>query len=192
MGPIDAFWLAIVFVFVFIALVRGYLKELGLTLVMLVYLFALDQILPRILSEGSFVERALPNPETRDLVLWLTFTVLCLVTVFIAYAGETLAFEGTPIKGVVGVVLNVIVGFVNGYLVAGTLWWLMDFFNYPIQQFGLLQAYSPDQLLPPNSELIVNQLHLLPPDLLAGGVGDTALGLLPFLLITMVLLRVVR
>src|SRR3990172_5366348 len=103
MGPIEALWLVLAGVFILMGLIRGFLKELGLTTVMIVWLFGLDQIIPRleeyIRSPGSFLVRLGLTDGTKDTPLWAVFTLLTIVVVYIAYQGETLDFEGTPPKG---------------------------------------------------------------------------------------------
>jgi uncharacterized membrane protein YjgN (DUF898 family) len=62
-----------------------------------------------------------------------------IAIVFASYAGDTFAFKGKPAKGTRGFIFNLLVGIVNGYLISGTLWYLQDYFKYPITDFGILQ-----------------------------------------------------
>ncbi|HLF29174.1 MAG TPA: hypothetical protein VJG32_22830 [Anaerolineae bacterium] len=197
MGPIEGMWLALVFVFILLGVIRGFLKELGLTTVMIVWLFGMDQIIPRvedyIRSEGNFLEGIGITEANMGTWLWLLFTLITLVVVYVAYQGETLAFEGQPPKGVQGVLLGALIGAINGYLVTGTLWWLLNRYNYPIRATGMFIDFSAAMPLTPAAERIVNELRLLPPDLLGQGADTaTSLGVLPLLVVTMVLLRVIR
>jgi hypothetical protein len=142
-------------------------------------------------TPGSFMERFGLTPQTDDMFLWLFFSALTVIVVFIAYHGETLAYGGTAPKGVLGGLFALLIGLVNGYLAAGTLWWIANRYNYPgpIQVF----AYSSESFLSPAANNIINTWKLLPPDLLAGGMDDPGtLGILPLLLVTMILLRVLR
>ena len=43
--------------------------------------------------------------------------------------------KATIRKGIVGSLLGFLIGAVNGYLLFGTIWWLMNFYQYP---FGLV------------------------------------------------------
>lgn len=197
MGPIEALWFSLVGVFIFLGLIRGFLKELGLTTVMIVWLFGMDQLIPRvedfIRQPDSFLGRAGITEATRATPLWLLFTLITIVVVYIAYQGETLAFEGTPPKGVQGVILGGLIGAINGYLVCGTLWWILHRYDYPVRGLGFFVNFNPTSVLSPTADQIVTQLKLLPPDLLGQGVETaTSLGVLPLLVITMILLRVVR
>ena len=199
MGPIEGLWFTLAGVFIFLAVIRGFLKELGLTTVMIVWLFAMDLIIPRleeyIRAPDSLLGRIGVTEATRDTPLWLIFTLITVVVIFIAYEGETLAFEGTPPKGAQGIILGFLIGAVNGYLVCGTLWWILNRYNYPIRSLGFFVDFNPAaaQVLSPTADRIVNQLGLLPPDLLGQGVETAGLSiLLSMLVVAMILLRVVR
>ena len=199
MGPIEGLWLVLANVFVILGGIRGFLKELGLTTVMIVWLFAMDQMIPRledsIRQPESVLSRIGITEATRDTPLWLLFTLGTLLVVYIAYHGETLAFAGKPPKGMLGTLLGVLIGVINGYLVCGTLWWILNRYNYPIRSLGLFIDYNPANglALTPDANNFVNVLKLLPPDLLGQGVDTVQLqGVLPLLVITLILLRVVR
>ena len=197
MGPIEALWLTLVGIFIFLGVIRGFLKELGTTTVMIVWLFGMDQIIPRL----EFLIRQPESPlaqfgltdAAKGAPLWLLFTLITVLVVYISYQGETLAFEGTPPKGAQGILLGALIGAINGYLVCGTLWWILNRYDYPLRATGLFVNYSATSVLSPTADTIVNQLKLLPPDLLGQGAdAATSLGVLPLLVVTMILLRVVR
>jgi len=199
MGPIEGLWFTLMGVFILLGVIRGFLKELGLTTVMIVYLFALDQIIPRledlIKTPDSFLGRIGLSEATKDTPLWLVFTLITVLVVYVAYEGETLAFAGSPPRGIQGLLLSLLVGAINGYLVCGTLWWFLHRYNYPLRAIGLFVPFNEaaGQMLSPLGNQIVNGLRLLPPDLLGQGAETaTSLGVLPLLVITMILLRVVR
>jgi hypothetical protein len=173
-----------------VGMVRGFLKELGVTLVLIATLFALDRLVPIInnfINGGGFGFLGLgPVPETQSTnnILFLLFGAMMVGATYIAYQGETLAYEGNNPKGIVGVLLGFLIGAVNGYLLFGTLWWLMNFYQYPL---GLIT-----QPLPGPAQEIVNA-GLLPLELLGGGaVTLESWGLLPFILILLVILKVIR
>ena len=91
--------------------------------------------------------------------------------------------------------LGVLVGAINGYLVCGTLWWILNRYNYPIRSLGLFTDFNPalGQVLTPTADHIVNQLRLLPMDLLGGGADSPQVqGILPVLVVVMIILRVIR
>lgn len=173
-----------------VGMVRGFLKELGVTLVLIATLFALDRVIPIIndfINGGGFGFLGLgPVPETQstDNILFVLFTAILVGAAFIAYHGETLAYGGSNPKGIVGALLGFLIGAVNGYLLFGTLWWLANFYQYP---FNLVT-----QPMPPGAQEMVSG-GLLPLELLGGGpVSSETWGLLPFVLILLVILKVIR
>ena len=178
MGPVEIIWGVLVITFGLIGIVRGFLKELGVTTVLLIVLFAFDHWRGKmygLVAKG--VERAVGlslAEGPRESIAKASFYIIALViATFISYHGETLAFQGTPPKGITGVLLGLIIGLVNGYLVAGTIWFYLDKFDYP---FGLISK----PLTPLAQELIkILPMAILPP-------------FLPFLMVFMVIARVIR
>lgn len=145
MGALELLWFALIIVFAFVGIVRGYPKELGATTSILVallvltewggtILLGLDAQLGGLLG-GSFLAGPYSNPIQAAFYLGLFIAM-----VFISYHGETLAFRGDPPRGPLGVAMNVINGAVNGYLISGTIWYYLDRFDYPIRLLGL---FSP-------------------------------------------------
>lgn len=190
MVEIQQLFLILIIVMGVIGMVRGFLKELGVTLVLIATLFALDRLIPIVngfVNAGGLGFLGLgPVPETEGTsnILFLLFGLMMLGATYIAYQGETLSYEGSNPKGLVGALLGFLIGAVNGYLLFGTLWWLLDFYRYP---FDLVA--TP---LPPGAEQIVLS-GLLPLELLGGGtVAMDSWGLLPFILILLVILKVIR
>ena len=173
-----------------VGMVRGFLRELGVTLVLIATLFALDRLIPIVnnfINSGTFGFLSLgPVPETQstDNILFVVFAAVLAGAAFIAYHGETLAYEGKNPPGIVGALLGFLIGAVNGYLLFGTLWWLADFYQYP---FNLVATPLPE-----GAQQIVSS-GLLPLELLGGGaVAMDSWGLLPFVLILLVILKVIR
>ena len=165
MGPFEYLWLTVFLIFVFIAFVRGYNRELGTTTLIFVALFLLTYLavprLPGIINDlyrKSF-HTSIPKRQMQHLMasgLSLAFIAI----VFSSYAGETFSFKGKPAKGLRGFLYNLLVGAVNGYLIAGALWYFQDYFEYPITDFGLLKLP-----LTPTGETIASYLppYVVPP-----------------------------
>lgn len=177
MGAIEITWGVLVIGFGLIGIVRGFLKELGVTTVLLVMLFAFDHwggTVTRYLFQGATeVGVSFAGEPEKTMFETAFYIVTTVVVAFISYHGETLAFQGTPPKGVTGQLLALAIGLVNGYLIAGTLWFYMDKFGYP---FGLFSR----ELSPLAQELIKTlPLAVLSP-------------FLPFLMVFMVIARVIR
>lgn len=146
MGPIELIFGSLLVVFIFIGVVRGYPKELGVTVTVLVALYLLIQIDQRQAFVVSYAGRALgpigvevEEESIRRLVLFGLYTLFLVAMVFIAYQGVTLDFPGLRSSGPYGVLLNVGSGLLNGYLVLGTIWYYLDKFEYPPQLIGLFE-----------------------------------------------------
>jgi uncharacterized membrane protein required for colicin V production len=190
MVQIQELFVILILVMGIIGMVRGFLRELGVTLVLIATLFALDRLIPILngfVNNGGFGFLGLgPVPETQSTnnILFLLFAAMMVGATYIAYQGETLAYEGSNPKGIVGALLGFLVGAVNGYLLFGTIWWLLNFYQYPLDLVS-----TP---LPPGAEQFVTS-GLLPLELLGGGAVEMSTwGLLPFILILLVILKVIR
>ena len=172
--------------------VRGFLRELGVTLVLIATLFGLDLIIP--VLEGFINNGALQflglgpiqSSHSTQVVLTLLITAIMIAAGYISYQGETLAYEGNPPKGLLGTLLGFLIGLVNGYLLFGTVWWAWAHYQYPL---GLVELPLPEA-----AQNIVAG-GLLPPDLLGAGTataGIGSLGILPIILIVLVVMKVLR
>ena len=197
MGPIEAMWGMLIIVFTLVGLVRGFLKELGVLTVLIVALFGLDLAIPRLenLINGGVLTKVginppVPGTHSTDLLLWLIFSVVIVLVVFVSYQGETLSFEGTPPRFPIGTLLSALVGLVNGYLITGSLWWILNRYNYAPGP----SIIDPNYLTPFAHSIINNKL--LPFDLLGNGgvVPQGGLGTiwLPLILIALIILKVLR
>jgi hypothetical protein len=179
--PLEVLWGVLLIFFALIGIVRGFLKELGVTTVLVVLLFGLSRIedlLPRLMTDAATgAGFAMPTTtDTTGRMIWASFYILVIVFVgFVSYHGETLAFEGKPPKGPKGVFFAMLAGLLNGYLIAGSLWYFLDKYGYPIK---FLQFQRP------LTDLAKNLIPFLPLTLLRP--------FLPFLAVFMVIVRVVR
>ena len=133
MGPVEGFYLTIAGIVVLIGLARGYNKELGNTLVFIgavlifaaLYEIAWDQMIT--------ISGAVLSDENVDIFLSAALSIIFVSIVFASYAGRTLDFEGKPAPAPGGFLITLAVASVNGYLVAGTLWFFQAIFNYPVR-----------------------------------------------------------
>ncbi len=197
MGPIEYLWFAITLIFAIVGVIRGFLKELGVTVVLIATLFGIDRLIPlleQLIRDGKLQAIGL-RPFTGNaqadqpghLILMLIFQAIVVIAVFVSYQGETLAYEGSAPKFPVGALLGLMVGAVNGYLITGTLWWILDHYQYPVST-----SIIDPNLMTPLAHTIINN-GLLPLDLLGSGVQTVdSFGLLPFILVILVVLKVVR
>jgi hypothetical protein len=173
MGPFEYLWLTVFVIFVLVAFVRKYPKELGTTTIIFVMLFLITFLaMPRLPDLiNSIYQRIFDKPmaeRTMQHIMASGFTLAFVAAVFGSYAGQTFSFPGKPATGLRGFLFNLLVGVMNGYLIAGTLWFFQDKYNYPITDFGLLQLPLTDK-----GEFIANYLppYVVPPAFWAVLVG---------------------
>ncbi len=156
MGPIEILYIAIALIVTLIGLARGYVKELGSTLLILVSIFILtffEEPISAIVSTLSEQFFGVENQPTIDAVLSGFYSVVFVVLVFGSYAGRTLNFAGKPAPPPQGTLISLMIGLLNGYLIAGTLWYYQHHFNYPI---GQLVTFEND--LTPLADVMVEYL----------------------------------
>lgn len=138
MGPVELIFFTIGIIVTLIGLARGYVRELGSTLIILVAIFILSFFqneLSGALTNLSARLGALEGEDGSNLLLSFIFTLLFSAIVFMSYSGRTLAFNGTPAPPPQGTLISLAIGLLNGYLIAGTLWYYQDVYDYPISQF---------------------------------------------------------
>ena len=114
---------------------RGYAKDLGTTVILMTVIFILSYFQDRIISLvetiGSDLFGLQPNSDQMNMLLLLTFWLVFIGVVFASYAGRTFDFPGKQILPPFGTLLSLLVGLLNGYLIAGTLWYYLNLFSYP-------------------------------------------------------------
>lgn len=119
MIPIEFLWLMLVLIFGIIGMTRGLWKELGVTTILALSLFALrfgwDQV-------GTKIVSVFPGSASVETVAAAYFTVTLLFVTFIAYEGVSLAFPIKTMTGLGKALLGLPGGLLNGYLVVGTIW----------------------------------------------------------------------
>ncbi|MBI3286882.1 MAG: hypothetical protein HYZ68_02415, partial [Chloroflexi bacterium] len=156
---LELLWFVLIAVFALIGVVRGYPKELGATASILVGMLVLTEWGEDILNSldlalGAAAGLSFLASPYAHFVQALFYIGFFVAMVFLAYHGETLAFRGYPPPGLPGVALNALNGAVNGYLVAGSVWYYLDRFDYPLRLFGLFS--------PPLTDLAQRLLPFLP------------------------------
>jgi len=181
-GPLEVLWAVLIAVFAAVGIVRGYPRELGVTTTILAALLMLTRsgelvlrLIDVSLMRYTGYSVVLEGPFT-DLVQSFFYIGIFLIIVLVSYHGETLAFPGRPPEPPFGIVLNLISGLLNGYLIAGTMWYYLHIFNYPVQLLGLFK--------PPLTEFAQTYLvPLMPVPLLE----PYLLFLVPFMIVMRVL-----
>jgi len=138
MGPIEILYIAIALIVTLIGLARGYVKELGSTLLILVSIFILtffEEPISAVVSALSQQFFGVEGQSTIDAVLSVFYSVVFVILVFGGYAGRTLTFAGKPAPPPQGTLISLLIGLLNGYLIAGTLWYYQHTYNYPLGQW---------------------------------------------------------
>jgi uncharacterized membrane protein required for colicin V production len=142
------FWMLVI-IFAIIGAMRGWAKELLVTFSVILALFILN-VLGRYV--GPVREIFAPTASSAA-AFWIRSTIL-IILVFFGYqtpnfpriAGPRFARERLS-----DVLLGLVIGALNGYLIWGTLWYFMDAANYPF----------PKYVTPPPGDLAI--LGYLPP-----------------------------
>jgi uncharacterized membrane protein required for colicin V production len=170
MGPIEFAFLALWAMFGIIGWIRGFAKELGITLIMVAAVLAAYYADTQLAARPFFGGKP-----------WLMVAITSGIIIFgalIAYEGQTITFPIKDPKGFWGNFFAIFVGLLNGYLIVGSIWYYMNKYGYP---GGIV--------MPPLTALATSilawlPLNLIPPDY----VRNVLIGSLLFLL----LLRVIR
>jgi uncharacterized membrane protein required for colicin V production len=134
-GPIEVLFVTIQVIIAIVGVVRGYAKELGNTLVFMAAIFFLSYIGTRAQEPVSnFINQTFgypPGSTQSNAILFFLYEGTFLAIVFASYAGRTLDFTGKPLRPPEGTILSLLVGLLNGYLVAGTIWYYANLYDYP-------------------------------------------------------------
>lgn len=157
MAPIEYLFALIGGLIAVVAIIRGYAKELGNTLVFMVAIFVFSMVeryVGQILDIGRGVVSSIPQDDTLALrqLLSVGFIVLFTTIVFASYAGKTFDYGGKQAPPPQGTLLNFGIGILNGYLVAGTFWYFLDRYQYPFASIQLPLSSTANglvRLLPP-------------------------------------------
>lgn len=150
MGPVEVVFLVVIAIFGAVGVVRGYQRELGVTTMLLITLFILE-----FLATGPFGEQindfllntGMTEQNVATFWAFVAIGALLLVT-FISYQGLGLVYPGSGKNTFV----SLLVGLINGYLFAGSIWYYLSEANYPLAD--VVPDYSAFydffvQILPP-------------------------------------------
>jgi hypothetical protein len=174
----------VIFILGAIGIIRGPSKELGVTMAVVVLLAVLlqfdnlvgpDESPEKINSAMAAAGLGTDNVLKRATLAWFLYSAAIVFTSFLAYHGQdTLAFNFRDPRGLIGAVFGWLVGALNGYLVGGGIWYYLDRFGYPVQQY--------DWFVPVFSDAAQQMVGFLPQNLFGASSGlvlsALALGLL--------------
>jgi uncharacterized membrane protein required for colicin V production len=152
MEPIEISFLILIAIFGLIGLVRGFNRELGVTTMLFAALAAitlLEHFLGPQLDQFFSAIAGPSNAAITEAVIW---TIFLVIIVFISYQGETLAFPGGSASPVLGLLL----GLLNGYLFADTIFYFWSLAGWPFpwvvhtydQLYAAMVKLAPVVLLP--------------------------------------------
>jgi hypothetical protein len=150
MGPVEIVFLVVIVLFGAIGVVRGWQQELGVTTMLLLTLFAITFLFAR--EEPGRLDAVLVRigiAEDQIVVITsLVAVVALLVVTFISYQGLGLTYPGSKKSGF----LSLAVGLINGYLLAGSIWYYLEKAGWPLANVTppfsqFYQFFS--QILPP-------------------------------------------
>jgi uncharacterized membrane protein required for colicin V production len=119
MIPVEYFWIALICVFGIVGMARGLWRELGVTTVLLLSLFALTVAWDQI---GARIVEAIPGGAPSEIVKAAYYAITILFVAYIAYEGFSLKFPIKEMKGIAKAILGLPGGLLNGYLIMGTIW----------------------------------------------------------------------
>lgn len=181
MGPLELFFLGIGFMIVLVAVVRGYHRELGNSIIAQVAVFLISFFASRIdgVLDGIGTEIFGVTSEGLNLFKFLFMTIVFSSIIMASYWGVTLDFPGRPKPPPEGTLISIGMGLLNAYLVVGTIWYFLDRYNYPIQSLGM---YSP-----PLTTTATAIVQFLPPRLF--GPGNEVYWVIPAALLLLLRVR---
>ena len=171
MGPVDIFFLVLVAIWGAIGIIRGHHRELGVTLLLFIGLFVLIFADTQLSSKLDKLLAFIAGPDPlKQAIAWAFIACGFLVFMaFIAYQGEVFRYPGTTNNSF----LSWLVGLLNGYLLAGSLWYYLGQTGWPLVT------------QPPYSQFYYTVCKVLPPALFKWQY-------LIALIIIMIILRVIK
>jgi len=150
MGPIELLFLTIFGLFGAIGVVRGYQRELGVTTMLLLALFVIEFFMATALGDRvtALLSKANVSETQIATIVALTACATLLFVTFISYQGLGLIYPGSGRNNF----LSLLIGLVNGYLLAGSIWWYLQSAGWPLGKVTEDYTAVYDflvQLLPP-------------------------------------------
>lgn len=162
MGPVELIFFIVIIIFAAIGIVRGVARELGVTLMLLIGLMVL-LLLDTYLADE--IQRVLEfffgsNVALQKSVLAIAYSLWMIFVAFIAYEGRSISFSNVPIVsdfvrssgGSGGGIAGMFTGIINGYLLAGTIWYYLACADWPLSRISAPFSslyYAISAILPP-------------------------------------------
>jgi uncharacterized membrane protein required for colicin V production len=127
MIPIEFLWLMLIVVMGIVGMVRGLHRELGVTTILLLSLFVLKYTWKILGEQGAAI---FENQAPASTVMALYYTITILFVAYISYEGFSLAFPIRQMKGISKGIMGFPGGLLNGYLIFGTIWDVLNQAGY--------------------------------------------------------------
>lgn len=150
MGPVEVVFLVVIALFGAIGIVRGWQNELGVTTMLLLTLFVITFLFPTD-APGRLDPVLLRLGATEDQLVIITSiiaVIALLVVTFVSYQGLGLTYPGSKKNNL----LSLAIGLINGYLLAGSVWYYLARANWPlakvVPEFSSFYLFF-SQILPP-------------------------------------------
>ncbi|MGD8793249.1 MAG: hypothetical protein PVF47_11920 [Anaerolineae bacterium] len=127
MIPIEFLWLALIVVFGLVGMARGLYRELGVTTILLLSLFVLKFAWVRL------VDNLLPSLDSQmpgGTLMAAYYIVTIIFVAYISYEGFSLTFPIRQTTGFSKGLLGLPGGLLNGYLIVGTIWDVLNQAEY--------------------------------------------------------------
>ncbi len=148
-----------VVLFAIIGAMRGWAQELLVSFSVILAFFlinVLETVILKRFAEGVIIDGSIQQ-------FWLRF-IIVVILVFFGYQTPKIArFAAAARKDRISdSLLGIFLGAINGYLVAGTLWFYMDIAGYPFKYFTDPSLFSGIDLNPP-AQFAIDFVNKLPP-----------------------------
>ena len=163
MVPLEVVFALVVAIWALMGLVRGFSKEAGSTIAVVLGMEILNLFGPKLVDGINRSAKLLMLTKTTVIAgeqsptrFWFYVVVFVLVALM-GYQGETLGLQGS-LGRMKESVMGVFLGLINGYLIAGNLWYFLD--KYAGYNVPGLSIQAPTSV---SSQQII---HFLPLNLL--------------------------
>ena len=157
-----------------LGVMRGWNREVVALAGILLGMFALFQF--DALLRGTIL---LSFPRSQAFLVQIG---LFLAIVFLAYQNRSLVPDDDNEVSIQESILGAFVGFINGYMIGGSLWYFIDINEYP---------FSPNIVAPLVNSPSADRLNAIPLVLMSGGTGGSGDLLLVIVVVLFLLLIVV-
>jgi uncharacterized membrane protein required for colicin V production len=127
MIPIEFLWLTLIVVMGIVGMTRGLNRELGVTTLLLLSLFVLKFAWERLGEQGAAI---FSDQASAPTVMALYYTITIAFVAYISYEGFSLAFPIRQMRGLSKNALGLPGGLLNGYLIFGTIWDVLNQADY--------------------------------------------------------------